>query len=827
MADVRLRHHRHRSGSVRGIEELLDTDLAGVVSRARLLQEQLAGHDAGEGPLADPAVRSAWADAVAPTGTAWFEKRLEWQRELDPTEGVAGVDREWPAWLAEICDAVRSGTTPSPSPLRPAQPVAFEELLLPALVVARRRLLARLGQPVADLPVIPKVDAGAYLDLERSLLRQLVAIAGRVLDHVFARSRPPGRALLLGLGVPARSAAGRERYDDFVRRHLEDGWSGLLEEFPVMGRLVATLVAQWVDATSEQLQRIEDDWDSLVAVIGVETGSTVVTAIETGLGDRHRGGRTVSRLLLSDGSQLVYKPRSLAMEARFNELIAWTNQKDALSPDLRAVAVLDRGAHGWCEYVAPDACAGAAEVETFFERAGRLLCLLHVLRATDCHYENVVASADHPVLVDAETLLYPDPLPLFGDTSGGGDSPLADPLVAGSVLRVGLLPQWQVGSSGAFDNSGLAGPSRRGAAPAALDWLDVNTDDMRLRPTPARQTTSSNLARVGDVVMSVLDHEEALVRGFSSMHRLLQDNRRELLRTGGALDLMRTTPARFIQRSTRVYGQMLESLTEPESLADGLQAGLRLEQLARAYLPAPQTPRAWPAFAAEVRALIRQDVPLFETTPDSLDLRSSDASTITSAFQRPGHEAVVARIESLDEQDLVRQVDVLRMALAARREVQAPRPRPRSPGKVLAVDDDALVAGAVSIAEQLERDALPDGRGSVTWIGVQDGAVADCQEVGVIDDFLYDGRAGIGLFAAALFARTGDDRWRRLALASLAGPRERLRQVGADGRLLASRLHGIGGASGLGSLVYALTSAGALLDPADRVRAARGRARTR
>ena len=385
-----------------------------------------------------------------------------------------------------------------------------------------------------------------------------------------------------------------------------------------------------------------------------------------------------SRLVLDDGSQLVYKPRSLAMEARFNELIAWTNQKAGLGPDLRAVAVLDRGTHGWCEYVAPGACAETAEVDTFFERAGRLLCLLHVLRATDCHYENIVASGSHPVLVDAETLLYPDPLPLFGDTNGRGDGPLADPLVAGSVLRVGLLPQWQVGSSGAFDNSGLAGPSRRGAAPAALDWLDVNTDDMRLGPTPARGAPPSNLARVGDVAMSVLDHEEALVRGFSSMHRLLEDNRRELLRAGGPLDLMRTTPARFIQRSTRVYGQMIESLTEPESLTDGVQAGLRLEQLARAYLPAPATPRAWPAFAAEVRALIRLDVPLFETTPDSLDLRSSDGSTITSAFQRPGHEAVVARIESLDERDRARQVEVIRMSLAARREVPAPRPRRRT-----------------------------------------------------------------------------------------------------------------------------------------------------
>jgi lantibiotic modifying enzyme len=36
-----------------------------------------------------------------------------------------------------------------------------------------------------------------------------------------------------------------------------------------------------------------------------------------------------------------------------------------------------------------------------------LLALVQALEGTDCHLENIVASGDQPVLVDAETLLHP------------------------------------------------------------------------------------------------------------------------------------------------------------------------------------------------------------------------------------------------------------------------------------------------------------------------------------------------------------------------------------------------------------------------------------
>src|SRR3712207_8377597 len=47
-----------------------------------------------------------------------------------------------------------------------------------------------------------------------------------------------------------------------------------------------------------------------------------------------------------------------------------------------------------------------SEALRYYERAGMLLCLFYVLEGTDCHYENIIASGEYPVLIDTETLMH-------------------------------------------------------------------------------------------------------------------------------------------------------------------------------------------------------------------------------------------------------------------------------------------------------------------------------------------------------------------------------------------------------------------------------------
>lgn len=69
--------------------------------------------------------------------------------------------------------------------------------------------------------------------------------------------------------------------------------------------------------------------------------------------------------------------------------------------------MLCRSGYGYTEYVEARSCADAGEVRTYYVRAGALLAMLHVLRACDVHYENLIANGPFPTVIDGEALLVP------------------------------------------------------------------------------------------------------------------------------------------------------------------------------------------------------------------------------------------------------------------------------------------------------------------------------------------------------------------------------------------------------------------------------------
>src|SRR5258706_9439201 len=98
--------------------------------------------------------------------------------------------------------------------------------------------------------------------------------------------------------------------------------AAILNEYPVLARLVVEELEIWVATSLELLARLAADWPHLVAAFfaGQDPGS--LTALDGGAGDRHRGGRTVRIATFASGAKLVYKPRPLAVDGHFQELLA-------------------------------------------------------------------------------------------------------------------------------------------------------------------------------------------------------------------------------------------------------------------------------------------------------------------------------------------------------------------------------------------------------------------------------------------------------------------------------------------------------------------------
>ena len=166
-----------------------------------------------------------------------------------------------------------------------------------------------------------------------------------------------------------------------------------------------------------------------------------------------------------------------------------------------------------------------------------------------------------------------------------------------------------------------------------------------------------------------------------------------------------------------------------------------------------------------------------------------------------------ARVRSLDEREIGWQVMVIEQNVSMAPKSAAPAAKAAEIKQLLRADAVAAPtpaffrAEADKIAEDIARYAVRRGPGAA-WIGLDWLGDSDVFQLVCLGPELYNGTSGIAVFLAAHAAVTGHAASRELALAAVAHLRKSLR--GRNAARVARSL-GVGGAIGLGSVVYALT----------------------
>jgi type 2 lantibiotic biosynthesis protein LanM len=157
----------------------------------------------------------------------------------------------------------------------------------------------------------------------------------------------------------------------------------------------------------------------------------------------------------------------------------------------------------------------------------------------------------------------------------------------------------------------------------------------------------------------------------------------------------------------------------------------------------------------------------------------------------------------LDENEIRWQVEVIRentrslAGSAAPGQTQLVEPAPIASRP----DKKVFIKEADNIAEELSRYAIRRGPGAA-WIGLDCLGDAEVFQLVCLGPELYNGVSGIALFLAAHAYVTGHRPSAELALAGVSYLRKNLKSRNAA-RM--ARSLGIGGATGLGSIVYGLT----------------------
>jgi type 2 lantibiotic biosynthesis protein LanM len=773
-----------------------------IVQASLTLQERIAGTRGIFFPWAKPepaAVKrwERWREMVGDEER--LNHRLSWAKlgnrgfVYSVLAGKQTIDVPTPSWTVILEEATQAVDRSPSLPYLTAEPVPFEDLMVPFIEVALQRLsLPPHWSDIASPGVLPV--------LARQLLGWLVNLSGRAWLEQFSLFRLAEQPMMARLIMHLPNYQSNELYRQFVAKQKTDRLETFWRTYPVLARLMSRVTELWLEATQEFINRLQGDYEVLLKFFGV-TGR--VESVQPELGDPHNGGRTVAAVEFSSGQKIVYKPRSLKAEQAFNTWVSWVNGLGGLL-DLPMVPVLDRGDYGWMAFVVSQPCQDRAAVGRFYQRLGQLLALLYILGGNDCHYENLIAQGEYPVLVDLETLMHHE----FRDTippelrQGSEALYLAQTYLQRSVIQVGLLPRWEGSGKQTIDLSGMGMGGEQEVAQVPK-WEDINRDKMRVEQAPLYAKAEGSSPRLNDQPVHPAEFTPEFVQGFRNLWTTIEGYREQ-----APLDSLKGLTLRTIYRPTQTYANILEATLRPPYLRHGLDFSIELERLARPLLWMKQVHPLFPLVEAETRALLQYDMPLFRSASDSTHLwegKHNSAPLLPNCFIQPSLETVRQNLQNLTPQQLEEQVSLIETSLYASGLSSDSLARSFSLTwqEVPPVSPQQAIDRAVAIGAELAQRAFYGKDGSVAWIGLGLLPNSDKFRLQPVEYCLYDGAMGIGLFLAALYQETQTDRWRKLALGAIQ-PLEFLLNNQAMLPLFVNGV-GIGGAAGLGSIVYGFT----------------------
>jgi type 2 lantibiotic biosynthesis protein LanM len=668
-----------------------------------------------------------------------------------------------PDWLqAALRSFAAAAERPVPADLLPSDAPpeqSFLWLVAPLWRDAVERLAERLAALRREHPHAP-FDAAA-LDLLLAPVRdRLVAMLGRTAVLELNVAREEDRL---------EGATPEDRFADFVAQIARPEVAlSVLREYPVLLRQVVVWLDDAGAAAAELATRLTEDWPRLVAELfdGRDPGRLVEVR---STGDRHRGGRTVAVCRFASGERIVYKPKSLAVDRVFGELLAWLRERGGI--DLRVPLTLDRGDYGWTEFVVESGCEDREALLRFYRRQGALLAMLHLLHATDFHNENLIAAGEYPVPIDLESLLRGS----LAVTRQTIRMPPAVESIANSVLMIGLLPQriWRGKDDRGTETSGLGGEEGQMSSRLVPFWEDRGTDRMRLVRRSVRLAAAQNRPRLAGEDVDPLQFSQTIESGFRDTYRLLASRSAELLAPRGPLARFADAEVRTILRHTQFYDLLLNESFHPDLLRNAVDRERLFDRLWYGIggLDAAPTWRA--VIPAEREDLWRGDIPFFSAGAGGRSARDARGREVGEVFSESGLDRCRRRLRGFGERDLERQLWYLGAAmstLSSRSErLWDPPSLPAAPAP-----PEALLGEACRIGDRLEHLAVvrDDEAG---WVGL---ALVRGEHwaPSPTNLDLYGGLPGIVLFLAYLAAATGERRYRELAERGFVGIR---RQVAA------------------------------------------------
>lgn len=416
----------------------------------------------------------------------------------------------------------------------------------------------------------------------------------------------------------------------------------------------------------------------------------------TPLGDIHSGRRT--QLIENDNCRYIKKPRDFKNEAAFSSFCEGFS-KLGIGDFSRTAKLIECADDYHTEEFVENIETTNKGIDLYYARAGVLLFVCYLLFSKDLHCENIIASADTPVIIDLETLL-----------SGKIARSIKAYNLAESVLCTNLICDFLNSKNGPCDISGFSGTE------AGLRNVPFTCNGRVFLP----------------------DKEEEFINGFKNAYKTALSHKEEVRNLIRLFDNCRF---RQILRPTNTYSVISSYI---KSADEEKREVIAFSLLSRAYekdIDKNRLKESCDILAAEVCSVINDEIPLFYTYSNSCDLFSNEKVVMKDFLERSPIDYATDRLEKLSEADLERQIKIIHLGITAS--------QPQKACKNFNFNISALAPGEIS-ASIVTRAAVP-GLPSVFCELTRSTSHISMTSCGFS---LYSGLMGFLCMYAAMFRKT-------------------------------------------------------------------------
>lgn len=614
----------------------------------------------------------------------------------------------------------------------------------------------------------------------------------QVVDKLWERSYKTLIHLLRHSDLKGDNETERFHYFNQVLLNDKDFIDDFFRQYETIESDLETEMERSLSYIEQVISHCEENKDTIKKRFSVK--SLTLQEISMGQGDTHQNGKAVC-LLYFDELTLAYKPRNLAIDASYQQLLKKLNYE--LNLNLETIQVLSFENYGFIEFVPHSPCVNEKEVAEFYQKIGAHLTILYILNASDMHFENVIAKGSNPVLIDLETLFTPQLLNKH-DYLDDSLKELYKRLET-SVHSIALLST-EVGQQISMDIGGISKNKRQKSPYKMSSIQNMYSDKMKylLENVPVEE--KQNNPKLDGITVDSTHYKSVIWDSFTRLYCYFMNHKASVKQM--IYSLFQKKNVRYLHRSTMFYSKLIGMQTYPIFMKDERFKRLLFHRVGVNY-----TEQDKPFLGSEYTDLNRYDVPFFQANTSDTYIMNSSQRKLGELLSIEPLYTVLNKISDLSEEDLAEQKRIFDITFMNNQRSSADRSAIEFKNKDnhTVSSKDNYFKTAVEIGDHLVKKMISvDEHGY--WLGptINLNQDDDTWMPGMVGMDVYNGNSGMCIFLSHLYAVTENEKYKKAAIKALQPIVEYLDKIDE----IDTNLMSVGALSGLSSYIYALSKCG-------------------